>query len=104
MSEDYFLLENQIRKSRENVIILSVLLFIDLLALFGVTFYSFDFISTMMWIFGGMYNQLLILFTRILLIFFPIFLTIIIKYYYNRYTSAKGKLKEFLEDIEIINR
>lgn len=100
MNEDNFLLENQIRKSRENIIILSVLLFIALLALFGVIFYSIDFISTMMWIFGGMYNQLLISFSTIFLIFFPIFLTIIIKYYYNRYISAKGKLNEFLEEIE----
>jgi len=99
--EDYLLLEKNEKKARENIVILTFPLFIALLALYGLNFHTDVFVSTIMWIFGAAPNQLLILFSRIFLIIFPIFISVFIAYSCSKYISSRRKLSQYFHDFEM---
>ncbi len=99
--DDYLLLERNMKKARENIVILTFPLFIALLALYGLNFHTLGFTSTFMWIFGGMYNQLLISFSRIFLIIIPILISIFIAYFCSKYISSRREISQYFHDFEI---
>lgn len=94
-TEDFFLMEKHLKKVRDKVIILSILLYLALLALYGLIFHSPSFIYTILWIFGGMYNQLLISFSEILLYLFSILICIFYIVYLWKFVSTKKIMNEF---------
>ena len=100
-NDDYLILDKNMKKARENIVILTFPLFIALLALYGLNFHTLDFISTMMWIFGGTWNPLLISFSRIFLIIFPIFISVFIAHFYSKYISSRRKLNQYFQDFKI---
>jgi len=100
-NDEYFILEKNMKKARENIVILTFPLFIALLALYGLNFHTLDFISTMMWIFGGAWNPLLISFSRIFLIIFPIFISVVIVRFCSKYISSRRKITQYFHDYEI---
>ncbi len=95
-TEDYFLMEKYMKKVRDRIIILSVLLYLALLALYGLIFHPSSFISTILWIFGGMYNQLLISFSGILLTLSTIFICIFYIVYLWKFVSTKKIMKDIM--------
>ncbi|MBY9008322.1 MAG: hypothetical protein KGD74_00490 [Candidatus Lokiarchaeota archaeon] len=94
-TEEYFSLEERRKLARKNTIALFIPFTLALLALYGLTFHSYDFIYTMSWIFGGLHSQLLISFSKILLLLFSIFIGLFFTVYLWKYISTKKIMNEF---------
>jgi len=95
-TEDYFILEEILKLARKNTIALFIPFFLALLALYGLTFYPYDAILHLSWIFGGYHSPLLISFSKILLLLFSIFIGLFFTVYLWKYISTKKILKQFL--------
>ena len=95
-SEYCFSLEERKKMARKNAITLAFPFTLALLALYGLIFYPFDVMSTMMWIFGSYRSPFLISFSKILLLLFSIFIGLFFTVYLWKYISTKKILKQFL--------
>ena len=94
-SEYYFSLEERKKVVKKNAIILVFAFTLALLALFGLTFYPYDVMTTMSWIFGSYRSPLLISFGIILLLLFSIFIGLFLTVYLWKYISINKIMKEF---------
>ena len=95
-SEYYFSLEERKKLARKNAITLVFPFTLALLALYGLTFYPYDVISTMSWIFGSYRSPLFISFSIILLLLFSIFIGLFFTVYLWKYISIKKIMNDFI--------
>ena len=95
-TEYYSLLENRKILARTNTLILFFPFFLALVGLYSLTFYPYDVISTMSWIFGSYRSPLLISFSKILLLLFSIFIGLFFTVYLWKYISIKKIMNDFI--------
>ncbi len=95
-SEYYVSLEERKKLARKKAITLVFPFTLASLALYALTFYPYDVISTMSWIFGSYRSPLLISFGTILLLLFSIFIGLFFTVYLWKYISIKKIMNDFI--------
>ena len=101
MTEYYSSLEERMILAKKFTIILSISLFLVVLALYSLAFYSYDVIFHLAWIFGVYHDQLMITFSQAFLFLISCFTSILLMVYLRKYISSKSKMKHFLDALQI---
>ena len=99
-TEYYSSLEERMIIAKKFIIILSFSFFLAVLALYGLTFYSYDVIFHLAWIFGVYHDQLMITFSQAFLFLISCFTSILLMVYLRKYISSKRKMKHFLDALQ----